>query len=380
MIRCEISTMKLSLRRFSGRTGGASWDGASWDDAASGGSSSGVAKNARRTWPVRSGLWVELREGSDRGVGEAAPLPGISSDTLDEAESALSSLDVDRLERAVGIEDTGEALKSVADLLPRSQPAARMALETAALDLRGHQLRVAAAALLGAAPGEEHALAWLVNAEPGTGTLDAVQRARRAGYGHFKIKLGAAGRVETEIATLSELRRALGAGPRLRLDVNQGWSEAEATAACTLLEPLDIEFIEEPCPRLPRRLATRIPVALDESLQGLDPAGLEALASTSGAGVVVLKPMVLGGLSHCLELGRRARAQGLGVVFSHSFDGPVALAAAAALALALPGRLAQGLAPHAGLAAWPSIPLPIVGATLQIWSGPGVGPAAEWLA
>jgi L-alanine-DL-glutamate epimerase-like enolase superfamily enzyme len=55
----------------------------------------------------------------------------------------------------------------------------------------------------------------------------------------------------------------------------------------------------------------------------------------------------------------------------------VALVAAAALALALPTRLAQGLAPHPGLAAWPHIPLPIRDATLHVWQSPGLGIAAE---
>ena len=94
---------------------------------------------------------------------------------------------------------------------------------------------------------------------------------------------------------------------------------------------------------------------------------------------MVLKPMILGGLSRWLELGRRAGALDLGVVVSHSFDGPVALAAAAALALALPTRIAQGLAPHSGLAAWPPIPLPLTHAALQVWSTPGLGLAAELL-
>ncbi len=355
--------MKLSLRRFSGSTN----------------RGAGRAQNARRAWPSRSGLLVELRAGSSRGLGEASPLPGYSSDTLAEAETALGSLDMYALERAVDVEDIGEALKSVADLLPRGQPASRMALETAALDLRGQQRGVSAPALLGADPGEARALAWLVDA-PGTLMLEAVRSAQRAGYGHFKIKMGGAGHLEAELTRVRELRHALGAGPRLRLDANQGWSEALATEACNRLEALDIEFIEEPCSRLARRLATRIAVALDESLRDVAPGDLEALASMSGAGVVVLKPMVLGGLSHCLELGRLALALDLGVVVSHSFDGPVALAAAAALALALPDSLAHGLAPHPGLAAWPAVPLPIVGAKLRVWSAPGVGPAAEWLA
>jgi L-alanine-DL-glutamate epimerase-like enolase superfamily enzyme len=174
-----------------------------------------------------------------------------------------------------------------------------------------------------------------------------------------------------------ELRRTLGAGPRLRLDANQGWSEAELTSAGSLLEALDIEFIEEPSLRLTRHVGTTVAVALDESLQGLKPEDLEALEERSGARFVVLKPMVLGGLSHCMELARHATALNLGVVISHSFDGPVALLAAAALALALPTPVAQGLAPHAGLAAWPQIPLPITNARLRTWNSPGLGLAEE---
>ena len=347
--------MKLSLRRFVGSTRG--------------------AQNAHRQWSSRSGLLVELHAGSSRGLGEASPLPGHSTDTLEQAETAFGSLNLAALERAISVEDTGEALKSVANLLPRELPAARMALETAALDLRGHERGTSAPALLGAEPGAERALAWLVGA-PDAGALAAIRRAQRAGYDHFKIKLGRAGNLEREITAVRELRQALGAGPRLRLDANRAWCEAEAKFACNTLNALDIEFIEEPCAN-PTRLGIAIPVALDESLRGIDPDALQAHALACGAGFVVLKPMLLGGLSRCLELGRRAAALHLGVVVSHSFDGPVALAAAAALALVLPTQIAQGLAPHPGLGAWPRIPLPITQAALHTWSTPGLGLAAE---
>ncbi len=69
--------------------------------------------------------------------------------------------------------------------------------------------------------------------------------------------------------------------------------------------------------------------------------------------------MALGGLTRCLSLARSARERGIAVVVSHLLDGPIALAAAAALALAVgsPER-AAGLEPHVGLAAWPALPLP----------------------
>jgi len=348
--------MKLSLRRVSGTTP--------------------RVRSAQRAWPSRSGLLLELRLGSLRGFGEASPLPGFSPDTLEVAEAALRALDLAAVERALSLEDTENSLDAVACLLPTGQPAARMALETAVLDLRGHQRDRSAPALLGAKPHAERKLAWLVGL-PDAGALDVIQGAERAGYGHFKIKLGRPDNFQTELADLHTLRLALGAAPKLRLDVNRAWSEAEAAAACRMLETLDIEFLEEPCAALLGPLDTRIPIALDESLQGVGPDELEALARQSGASVVVLKPMILGGLSRCLKLGRRANALNLGVVISHSFDGPVALLATAALALALPTRTAQGLAPHAGLIAWPQHPLPISHGLLHAWSNPGLGIVSE---
>jgi o-succinylbenzoate synthase len=347
--------MKLSVARVAGMTGG--------------------ARNAARAWPVRSGLLLELCAGSNRGLGEASPLPGFSPDTLADAEIALGALDPSAVERALGIEDTRAALAALAQLLPYGQPAARMALETAALDLRGNECRASAPALLGADPAAKCQLAWLVGA-PDAAALDVMRDAARDGYRHFKIKLGRAGHLEAELAGVRELRRALGAAARLRLDVNGAWSEADAASACSALEALDIEFLEEPSSDLARPLDTCIPIALDESLEGRHPDDLGWLARRSGAALVVLKPMVLGGLSRCLDLARRATDLNLGVVVSHSFDGPVALIGAAALALALPTRTAHGLAPHSGLAAWPQIPLPVADGALHTWTASGLGLAA----
>ncbi len=358
------TTVRLSIRRFVSGTPG--------------------AQNTRRAWASRAGLLVELQSGSLRGLGEASPLPGYSIDTLDGAEAALRALDTQALERALAMAYPTESFKALAHLLPREQPAARMALETAALDLRGQQYRLSAPALLGAHPGAERTLAWLAGA-PDAQALEAIRGAQRSGYRHFKIKLGRAGQFDAEIAGVRALRRALGGGPRLRLDANRGWSAAQAESAAALLHALDIEFVEEPSHPHTQHPHTRhrggsIPVALDESLRGLGPRDLPALAARSGASFVVLKPMVLGGLSHCVELARQAAALDLGVVVSHSFDGPVALIASAALALALPTRIAQGLAPHPGLAAWPTIPLPIKDAALRVWQAPGLGLTAEWFA
>jgi len=358
--------VKLALRRVSGLAVGAG--------------------NARTAWPERHAILLELHLGSSRGLGEASPLPGYSTDSLSDVAAALARLDLAALERAAQRSELREALAAAAALLPRALPSARMALETAVLDWRGRQQRRSAPLLLGAVHGAERALACLVGV-PGKSALDAAYRAAEAGYRDFKVKLGGNATLSVEIQGLAALRRALGDAARLRVDANRGWSDAAARVACRQLEPLNVEFLEEPCaswtnPRAGREtggFSSRIPLALDESLCGLDAADLEPLVRRSRARVLILKPMLLGGLTHCLDLGRRAAALELDVVVSHCFDGPVALAAAGALALALPLRMAQGLAPHAGLDAWQTVPLPIQDATLHTWTSPGLGPVAEHL-
>jgi o-succinylbenzoate synthase len=348
-----MSGLQLTLKRFEGGSIG--------------------ARNARRAWDRRAGLLVELRTGSAYGFGEASPLPGYSPDTLGAAQAALAALDRRALEEALDRPEILAALKTVADLVPGTVPAARMALETAALDWRARRDGVSATRLLGAAPHAERQLAWLVAATDPA----AINSAEAAGYRHFKLKIGAAENLREEVAAVIALGRALGADSRLRLDANQSWSETQARRACRELAAIDVEFIEEPCRTYDRPFDADIAIALDESLQGKRAAELEGLVRDTGARVVVLKPMLLGGITHCLELGRGAAELGLGVVVSHSFDGPVALIAAAALALTLPTTAAQGLAPHAGLAAWPPVRLPIVGAALRAWDAPGLGIARE---
>jgi L-alanine-DL-glutamate epimerase-like enolase superfamily enzyme len=96
----------------------------------------------------------------------------------------------------------------------------------------------------------------------------------------------------------------------------------------------------------------------------------------------VLKPTLLGGFAVCLRIAREAAARGLAASVTHTFDGPVALAAAAELASALPARvLACGLDRHAGLGAWPDVAIAQLGdAHAGSANLPGLGPVADALA
>lgn len=332
----------------------------------------------------RRGSLLRLTDGLGRvGLGEASPLAGYSPDGSSEVRAAL--------ERFVGrpLAAPGE------DPLPRARelardfgdlPAARFAVESAWLDLAGKRLGVPLARLLGSAARTRVPLAALVTAADPAGAAEEARAGLERGIGTLKLKIGLAD-LGLDLARGRAVRDAVGSSVALRLDANgrlAGSGLAPTLAALAELEP---ELLEEPVPTtellaarpggplLVDLAASPIRLALDESLH-LN-GSRERLLPLLAAGIfraVVLKPTCLG-LLGALDLAAIAEKAGASVIVTHAFDGPVARAAAAALALAVPGEvLACGLDRHAGLDAWPPVETPsFEDAALVATDQPGVG-------
>ena len=287
------------------------------------------------------------------GWGEASPLPGRSPESPDVAAAALEGALADLLAgpETRDLPATAGAAAAIArERITASAPSARFALEAALVDLAAQARGSSVAALLaeerGAAPLDRLACSAVV--EP-TGP-DAALAAEIA---TFKVKLGDPDRLEQDLAALRRWRRGA-----LRLDVNRRWSEADCERWLPRLAELEPDWVEEPgtaaviLALAARRGPEGLPVALalDESLVDEVDGAIQAI-ERGLVRAVVLKPALLGGLAAAAAWAARARAAGVVPVVSHLFDGPVALAAYAELALALaaPGDPAAGLGPHRGL-------------------------------
>lgn len=308
---------------------------------------SAAVANARTRWTTREGLLLRLFDDAGHvGQGEASPLPHYSTDTLVDCAREL-----DHVVRTTSFD--ADAVRS---------PAARFALETALLDLRGQREGRSVASLLGAAPDAQVAVSVLLPADP-THWSDAANDALSRGFRTVKAKVGRD--LDAELAALS----ALDARLSLRLDAN-GSLDLGALDRLAALHP---ELVEEPVSGLALAAieSSPVPLAVDESLQthGLDPF-LPAIRR-GVIKAVVLKPATLG-LSASLALARRAHAEGASVIVTHTFDGPVGHAAACALALALaPMTLPCGLAAHPMLDTW-RVPVSS-GPMLRASDQPGLG-------
>ncbi len=290
----------------------------------------------------REGVLVQLVDAAGRtGTGEASPMPSLGHGTVADVVALLQHHAAALLDRSEVPDGPGAA-------------ALRCALDVARLDLRGRAEGRPVAALLtesGPAP-------WVrANAVLGSGdpaeVAEYAREATVAGYGVLKLKVGARD-VEADRARVAAVRAACPAAV-IRLDANGAWSELQAIEVIDALAPYQIELLEQPVPaddvealgRIRERSPMRI--AADEAVS--DPTLLARVLELRAADLVVLKPMMLGGLTPALEVAHRAFERGIGAFVTTTFDSSIGTAAALHLAAALPWDAAHGLGTGEHLAA-----------------------------
>ena len=144
----------------------------------------------------------------------------------------------------------------------------------------------------------------------------------------LKVKLGAPGDVEN----LRRIRRDYRG--RIRVDANTAWSAADAVRVLRLIEPLEIDLVEQPVARHDLdglrwvRERSPIPVFADESCHHLGD-----IANLAGrVDGVNFKLMKTGGIREMLRMIHAARSHGMQVMLGSMVESSLALSAAAQLA------------------------------------------------
>jgi len=306
----------------------------------------GAAGLSKRTFAVLR----LMRSDGTTGVGEASPLPGYSPDSIAEVSDELQRL-ADQPVHANPLASPHVLLEETFTAHPLRHPSSRLALETALLDWLGHTRGTPVHQILaGDVERQPIPIADLVLEANPDAWPACVDELLGDGATHVKLKIGSD--LDAEVAALEAIRRAHPALP-LRLDGNRRISVEALQRHAHSLEALELELIEEPVApeEWPAALSLPLPFALDETLR--DATLSRQLLESGNIRAVVIKPMVLGGLRASLEVAERAAAHGAKYLVSHTFDGPIARAVTAELALALQTELAAGLGWHPALALWP---------------------------
>ena len=285
--------------------------------------------------PTREGLILRLTlPNGSVGLGEISPLPGLSTESLKEAQKQVLFLKSKILNQTPPLHCDQFDGSLERWLKPYHLfPSVVFGLESAIFNLLAEGKRAPLHRLLGSPSGTPIPLIGLLQGHP-EAIVKETQRLYREGVRTFKLKVGHRD-IQEDFAKIQKIKEAVKGWATLRLDANQAWSFQEAVDFANALPKDFIEYIEEPfkdpSPKKMRDFfrATGIPVALDESLIKMKP---EELAPTEGLKAVILKPTLLGGLEKTLRFIKQAKKSGITPVISSSFETGVGLSTLAHLA------------------------------------------------
>lgn len=309
-----------------------------------------MARSGGRQVEARTGRMVRLLgDDGSVGFGEATPLPGLHTETLQDVdrvlEDACSGLTGQEFPEfqsfALHVANRVAALGHHGDV---GNPSACFALQTAGLGLFATSRKTLPAALLGPQPRPQVPLNGYFDGDAGDARR-ALEDGELAGYPRVKVKLGRRSAAEDR-EVLATLLAGLPDSVLLRADANRTLSLGQALEILRGLPAERFEYVEEPL-RDPSEFVelnsrTGLALALDECLH--DPS-LYYLGRAPYVAAWIVKPALIGHWQRIEFLAKEAERADAGCVISSCLETGLGLHAQVQMAAALPGRaLAAGLA------------------------------------
>jgi o-succinylbenzoate synthase len=344
---------------------------------------------AHSTIVKRRGLIVRAETDNDLvGYGEIAPLDGFSRENLEEARQAISAMRRRVEEQAIPSEPSALRASYVGRDSDRALlPSIPYGIETMLSDLAAQATGVSLSHWCNPQSSDRVPVNAILSGSMAE-IKEQLSRMLPRGYRAYKLKVG----VETdarELEKIAYLRSTLGDNISIRLDANRAFGFAQALRFLTSVAQFKIEYMEEPLrPDQYNRLGdlraeSQVPIALDESLSDRS-VGKAAwslrdrtlqLADRRMMDVVVIKPMLAGGLCEVIQLVRELSRTDVKMVISSAIETGVGLAAALHLAASLSDTVLDCGLDTLGLLADSLIgePLPVENGCISIPTKRGLG-------
>ncbi|QIA07581.1 o-succinylbenzoate synthase [Draconibacterium halophilum] len=281
--------------------------------------------------------YLFLEEDSVTGLGECAPLPGLSIEAPEQVEEQLEKL-------CTNPQTFIDAIELLQDF-----PSLKFALETALLDLQngGKRELFPSAFSQGEAGIPINGLIWM-------GEIDNMQHQIEeklaAGFRCIKLKIGAKD-FEQELSLLQVVRERFSSdGITLRVDANGAFNSNSALEKLKRLSDLQLHSIEQPISagqwnKMAGLCATTpLPIALDEELIGINKRDQKIqLLDKICPQYLVLKPSLHGGISGCNEWIELANERNVGWWITSYLESNIGLNAIAQWAYTKNSTTYQGL-------------------------------------
>ena len=288
------------------------------------------------------------RKGKNQGIGECAPLKGLSIDPIPKFTKKLLEV-AEKLEHLSMPKDREHIEEMAEKLVPPEFPSIRFGVETALLDLLNGGKRILfhndfAQGLEGI---PINGLMWMGDKQF---MLDQIGGLIAKGFRCLKMKIGALD-FETECELLHMIREQIpGNELEIRVDANGAFSLPEARVKLEILSVFNLHSIEQPL--VPGQIKSMrelcedspVPIALDEELIGINqPVDKESLLETLKPAYIVLKPTLLGGVRATREWVEAANKLNVGWWITSALESNVGLNAISQFTYYLNPKNYQGL-------------------------------------
>ncbi|MBR2015917.1 MAG: o-succinylbenzoate synthase [Prevotella sp.] len=304
---------------------------------------------------------IELTDGQHTGIGECAPLPGLSCDDIPEYEKTLRVL-CDKFEQEgqidynvmrpypsilFGLETALSSLNAQRSSLLRSSGVQECRSEdnsSLSKEREGGEAFPLGEARRGLilfnnafTRGERgipiNGLVWMGSYEE---MMKRIDEKIGQGYRCIKLKIGAID-FEQELDMVRSIRERFSAKElQIRLDANGGFSFDEALYKLELLSQYSIHSIEQPIKAKQWAFMAELcresplPIALDEELIGVNmPEMKRHVLNVIKPAHIVLKPSLHGGMQGCHEWIDIARDMGIGSWITSALESNIGLNAIA---------------------------------------------------
>ena len=273
-------------------------------------------KLGKNYFESRSGWYIKIYSDEIYGIGEACPLPELSSENHEDAGYALEGFKIalDGINYDVELEE----LLLLSDVHGFNVPSAQFAIQAAVYNLLSQINNQSVAKHLNV----NHLDVVNINSIIHPQSIIKPENTKI-----LKIKID-----EKNIFSIKEkienILKVYPDGIKIRLDFNGQLDLVRSIRVCKELEDFNIDYIEQPLDKnnikdiYELRMTTSIPIALDESVINYN--SVVDIINLGAADVLIIKPTLIGSFSEIRKIASLANQEGLRVIVTSSFESSVA--------------------------------------------------------